>query len=135
MEVGGTLQDSVMSYQLMDSHCTKQNECMHGLMNEGKFDCTITVFRDYFCSLSSVNPPGCHRWAKSLGHTHACILKLSLCRPHFFKLNQNKFQFLTNLRWPIGAILFCASATSIFSFLFHFPLFIHYHFSKKASII
>ena len=57
MEVGGTLQDSVMSYQLMHMYTALQcrhsggftlhkktggQSCTHGL-NEGKFYCTITV--------------------------------------------------------------------------------------------
>ena len=99
---------------LVDSHCTKilgQN-CTHGL-NEGKFDCTITVFRDYFCSLSSVNPPGCHRLhtpivGKIIGphtcmHVETCFHncpRISVPDTAFFyvghQMNQNKFQFLTN---------------------------------------
>ena len=74
-------------------HCwwihTAQNgqSCTHGL-NEGKFDCTKTVFRDYFCSPSSVNPPGCHRLHKPIVGKiigpHTCM-HFSLCRPHFFQ--------------------------------------------------
>ena len=47
-------------------HTTLGQSCTHCL-NEGirvKFDCTIMAFRDYFGSLSSVNPP--HRLHKPI---------------------------------------------------------------------
>ena len=99
MEVGGTLQDSVMSYQLMHMYTALQ--CRHS----GGFTLTFktelhTLFErgytskyDYFCI---VNPPGCH-----VG-PHTCMtlavpefhmkwkIPVSLCRPHIF------FQLLAN---------------------------------------
>ena len=93
MEVGGTLQDSVMSYQLMHStalQCRRSGgftltlrQCCTHCLNEGIrvkiLDCTITVFRDYFlqskqCESTrmSYTNSGQNHWA-----THMCTLKLA----------------------------------------------------------
>ena len=104
MVVGGTLQDSVMSYQLMHMYTALQCRHSGGFTLTFKTElhtskCTITVFRDYFCSPSSVNPPGCHRLHKpnSLGHKHGCMLKLAFTTvPEFLmKLKIPDTEFFT----------------------------------------
>ena len=98
MEVGGTLQDSVMSYQLMHMYTALQcrhsggftltfRTELHTLFERGHTSKTWTVYTimDYFCSLSSVNPPGCHRLhkltvGKIIGLEHVYIFNIHALR-------------------------------------------------------